>query len=181
MRCPTCQKSMKPLKIGDVQIDECRQCRGVWFDKGELTQAKDEVEPDLRWLDFGIWKQEARFHINDEPLKCPRCLKADMRAINYKEPDIDFTFCPFCEGVWLNANHFKQILDALSKEAAAKSVSDYVKASLKEGSEIFTNPQRVISEWKDLKAVLRMLRYRVFTENPNVRSILVGIQKSLPL
>jgi hypothetical protein len=53
--------------------------------------------------------------------------------------------------------------------------------SIKEGSEIFTNPKRVISEWRDLKAVLRMLRYRVFTENPKVRSILAGIQKSLPL
>ena len=88
---------------------------------------------------------------------------------------------PYCEGVRLNASHFKQILDALRKEAAAKSVSDYVKTSLKEAAEIFTNPKRVISEWKDLKAVLRMLRYRVFTENPKLRSMLVGIQKSLPL
>ena len=104
-----------------------------------------------------------------------------MRAINYKEPDIDFTFCPFCEGVWLNAGDFKQILDALGKEAATKSISGYVKASLKEGSDIFTNPKRVISEWRDLKAVLRMLRYRVFIENPKLRNILAGIQKSLPL
>ena len=181
MQCPMCREAMKPLKIGDVQIDECRQCRGIWFDKGELAEAKDEVVPDLRWLDFGIWKQEARFQINDKSLKCPRCQIFDMRAINYRAPDIDFTFCPFCEGVWLNTGDFKQILDALLKEAAAKSVSDYVKASLKEGAEIFTNPKRVISEWRDLKAVLRMLRYRVFVENPKVRSILVGIQKSLPL
>jgi Zn-finger nucleic acid-binding protein len=172
---------MKRLKIGDVQIDECLQCRGIWFDKGELAEAKDEVDPDLRWLDFGIWKQEARFQINDEFLKCPLCQKVDMRAITYKEPDIDFTFCPSCEGVWINTGDFKQILDALSTEAATKSVSDYVKASLKEGAEIFTNPKKVISEWKDLKAVLRMLRYRVFVENPKFRSILMGIQKSLPL
>jgi len=181
MHCPICHEVMKQLKIGDVQIDECRQCRGIWFDKGELAEAKDEVAPDLRWLDFGIWKQEARFQINDEPLKCPRCQEFDMRAINYQELDIDFTFCPFCEGVWLNAGDFKKILDALSEEAESKSVSEYVRVSLKEASEIFTNPKGLISEWRDLKAVLRMLRYRVFVENPKVRSILVGIQKSLPL
>ena len=56
-----------------------------------------------------------------------------------------------------------------------------VKVSLKEASEIFTNPKGLISEWRDLKAVLRMLRYRVFIENPKFRNILVGIQKSLPL
>jgi Zn-finger nucleic acid-binding protein len=172
---------MKPLKIGDVQIDECRQCRGIWFDKGELAEVKDVVEPDLRWLDFGIWKEEARFHINDEPLKCPRCQKDAVREISYQGPDVEFRFCPFCEGVWLNAANFKQILDALRQEAATKSVADYVKASLKEGAEIFTNPTKAISEWKDLKAVLRMLRYRVFIDNPKLRSILAGIQKSLPL
>ncbi len=181
MHCPMCHAAMKPLKIGEVQIDECRQCKGIWFDKGELAEAKDEVDPDLRWLDFGIWKEEARFHINDEPQKCPRCQKAALREISYQGPEVDFRFCPFCEGVWLNAGSFKQILDALRKEAADKSVSDYVKASLKEGAEIFTNPKRVISEWRDLKAVLRMLRYRVFVDNPKFRSILAGIQKSLPL
>jgi Zn-finger nucleic acid-binding protein len=172
---------MKPLKIGEVEIDECCQCRGIWFDKGELAEAKDEVDPDLRWLDFGIWKQEARFHISDGPLKCPRCQKNAMREINFQGPDVDFRFCPSCEGVWLNAGDFKKILDALSEEAESKSVSEYVKVSLKEASEIFTNPKGLISEWKDLKAILRMLRYRVFIENPKFRNILVGIQRSLPL
>ena len=181
MHCPMCHEAMKALKIGDVQIDECRQCRGIWFDKGELAEAKDEVDPDLRWLDFGIWKQEARFHINDGPLKCPRCQKNAMREINFQGPDVDFRFCPFCEGIWLNAGDFKKILDALSEEAESKSVSEYIKVSLKEASEIFTNPKGLISEWKDLKAVLRMLRHRVFIENPKLKNILVGIQKSLPL
>jgi len=181
MHCPMCHEAMEPLKIGDVEIDECRQCRGIWFDKGELAEAKDEVDPDLCWLDFGIWKQEARFHIHDGPLKCPRCQKNAMREINYRGPDVDFRFCPSCEGVWLNSGDFKKILDALSEEAESKSVSEYIKVSLKEASEIFTNPKGLISEWKDLKAVLRMLRHRVFIENPKLKNILVGIQKSLPL
>ena len=181
MHCPMCHEAMKAKKIGDVEIDECLQCRGIWFDKGELAEAKDQVDPDLRWLDFGIWQREARFHINDGPLKCPRCRKNAMREINFQGPDVDFKFCPWCEGVWLDAGDFRNILNALSEEAESKSVSDYVKVSLKEASEIFTNPKGLISEWKDLKAVLRMLRYRVFIENPKLKNILVGIQKSLPL
>jgi hypothetical protein len=60
-------------------------------------------------------------------------------------------------------------------------VTAYVKDSLKEASELFTNPGSLISEWKDLKAVLRMMRYRVFVANPKIRNVLEGIQKSLPL
>jgi len=181
MRCTMCREAMNPLKIGDVQIDECPHCRGIWFDKGELEEVKDDVDPDLRFLNFNIWSRKALFNVHDMPLTCPRCRNVSMRAVNFREPDIDFTFCPFCEGVWLNAGDFQKIIDAFSREAASKSVADYVKTSLKEGAEIFTNPKRLISEWKDLKAVLRMLRYRVFVENPKFRSILVGFQKSLPL
>jgi Zn-finger nucleic acid-binding protein len=168
-------------KLGNVSVDECPRCNGIWFDKDELEDAKAEIEPDLRWMDFEIWNKQARFNINDEPLNCPRCRKSTMRAINYREPDIDVTLCAFCKGVWLNAGDFKDIIDALSTEAETKSASEYVKASLKEASDIFTNPRGLISEWKDLKAVLRMLRYRVFVENPKIKRILVGIQKSLPL
>jgi len=41
-------------------------------------------------------------------------------------------------------------------------------------------PGRFVSEWKDLKAVLRMLRYRVFVENAKFRRVLAGIKNSLP-
>ena len=50
MYCPVCRQAMEPVKIGDVQIDGCRQCRGFWFDKGELAEAKDKADPDLRFF-----------------------------------------------------------------------------------------------------------------------------------
>lgn len=181
MQCPTCQIPMQTMRIGEAQIDECPTCRGIWFDKGELEEIKDEADPDLRFLDIGIWSRKALFNIRKETLSCPRCRNLSMRAINFQEPDIDVTFCPACEGVWLNADDFRKILATLSQEASSISVSDYVRTSLKEGAEFFRHPKKLISEWKDLKAVLRMLRYRVFVENPKLRSILAGIQKSLPL
>jgi Zn-finger nucleic acid-binding protein len=181
MDCPLCRKAMKPIKAGDFSIDECPECRGLWFDKGELEAFKDEVDPDLRFLDFEIWSSQALFNLNEQPLACPRCRSVAMRALKYQEPDLAVTFCPFCEGVWLNFGDFKDVVEAFRTEAEAKSVPEYVKASLKEASDIVRNPQNLISEWKDLTAVLRMLRHRVFVENPKIRSILVGIQKSLPL
>jgi Zn-finger nucleic acid-binding protein len=172
---------MKKINFGSLSIDECPRCRSLWFDKGELDELKDAVDPDLRFLDFDIWSREAVFNVNNEPHGCPRCRKVSMRAIKFQEPDLEIKFCPFCEGVWLNFGDFKDLIEAFSAEAENKSVSEYVKASLKEASDILMNPKNLISEWKDLQAVLRMLRYRVFVENPRFRSALEGIQKSLPL
>jgi Zn-finger nucleic acid-binding protein len=181
MKCPLCREAMKTLDIGDVSIDECSLCKGLWFDKGELEEFKDQVEPDLRFLDFEIWNRKALFNINEEPINCPRCRNVSIRSIKFQEPNLDIKFCPRCEGVWLDFGNFKDIIDAFQNEAETKSASEYAKASLKEASDIVMNPKNLISEWKDLKAVLRMLRYRVFVENPKIKSILVGIQKSLPL
>jgi Zn-finger nucleic acid-binding protein len=172
---------MEPLNIGDVSIDECPRCRGLWFDKGELKEFKDEVDPDLRFLDFEIWRRETALNVNEEPLDCPRCRNVGMRGIHFVEPDLNIKFCPYCEGVWLNFGTFKDIIAAFSAEAENKPVSEYVKTSLNEASDIILNSKNLVSEWKDLKAVLRMLRYRVFVENPKFRSILEGIQKSMPL
>ena len=90
-------------------------------------------------------------------------------------------YCPACEGVWLDAGDLSKIITALSREADSISAPEYVRESLREASEILTRPKDLVSEWRDLKAVLRLLSYRIFAENPKLKSILQGLQKSLPL
>ena len=181
MYCPNCENPLRPSKIGRVSLDECCRCRGIWFDRKETQEAKDEIEPDLRWMDLKIWHPEPRFHITDQPHACPKCNKVAMQTIHYQAPDVTVSYCPACEGTWLNGGDLEKIIDALGQEADTRSAPDYVKASLREASEILTNPRNLISEWRDLKAVLRLLSYRIFVENPKLKSILLGIQKSLPL
>jgi Zn-finger nucleic acid-binding protein len=181
MNCPNCGKPLSTCKIGRVTVDECSHCRGIWFDKNELEEAKDEIDPDLRWMDLRIWGRQPRFRIAAQPHDCPKCKNVTMQLITYEQPDIDVLYCPSCEGSWLNSGDLKKIIGALRKEAESISASDYVKESLNEASDILTHPQNLVSEWRELKAVLRLLSYRIFVENPKLKSILLGIQKSLPL
>jgi Zn-finger nucleic acid-binding protein len=37
--CPACPGTLKQIKLGNVQIDFCTQCQGMFLDKGELEQA----------------------------------------------------------------------------------------------------------------------------------------------
>jgi Zn-finger nucleic acid-binding protein len=181
MDCPNCDIPLKTSKIGSVTVDECSRCRGIWFDKNELEDAKDEIDPDLRWMDLHIWDRQPRFNITEQPQHCPRCKKVTMQLIAYQQPDVDVLYCPACEGSWLDSGALQTIIAALSKEADSRTASDYVRESLHEASDLLTHPQNLGSEWRDLKAVLRLLSYRVFVENPKLKSILLGIQKSLPL
>ena len=181
MKCPECKTALNRRRFGGVAVDECLGCRGLWFDKNEVAAVRDEIDPDLRWMDFKIWLRNPSFEVTGQPHRCPRCVKVAMQRIAYREPEANILYCPACEGVWLDAGDLSKIITALSREADSMSVPEYVRESLREASEILTRPKDLVSEWRDLKAVLRLLSYRIFAENPKLKGIMTGLQKSLPL
>ena len=180
MNCPHCRIALKEKKIGSVKVNVCSQCRGSWFDKGELRQAKDQADPDLNWMDFDLWKHEDRFHVDLKPLKCPRC-EVEMMAVEYDRTGVEINPCPKCRGVWLQAGEFEKIIKALEEELDTKSTSDYIKASLAEAREILTGSESIVSEWRDFLTVMRMLEYRILVENPKLNRAIDSIQKGVPI
>ncbi len=38
MRCPSCAGELVDIDRSGVRIDACRNCRGVWLDRGELER-----------------------------------------------------------------------------------------------------------------------------------------------
>lgn len=36
MKCPNCGLDLQPLKRGQVDVDMCFHCQGIWLDKGRL-------------------------------------------------------------------------------------------------------------------------------------------------
>ena len=38
MQCPSCSGELQELDRSGVRIDACRNCRGVWLDRGELDR-----------------------------------------------------------------------------------------------------------------------------------------------
>ncbi len=44
LRCPSCDGPMNPVDRRGVIIDLCRDCRGVFLDRGELDKLLDAAE-----------------------------------------------------------------------------------------------------------------------------------------
>jgi ribosomal protein L37AE/L43A len=38
MQCPRCDGTLREVEQGDVRIDRCDKCHGIWLDAGELEQ-----------------------------------------------------------------------------------------------------------------------------------------------
>jgi uncharacterized protein len=57
MRCPSCGGQLVELERAGVRIDACRQCRGVWLDRGEL----DRILERERQVVGGVEEDEESF------------------------------------------------------------------------------------------------------------------------
>lgn len=174
--CPKCAGGMEAINIGPVEVDECRQCRGVWFDKDELRKAKDFTDPDLNWMNFEVWKHEDQFRTEASPLCCAACGKP-MVSVNYGHTAVQIDYCPACKGIWLDSDEFKKIIHSLEQELMTKTFAEYVKESVQDAREIFAGPDSFTSEWKDLATMLRMMEYRLFVEHPSLLTAMERLQR----
>ncbi len=176
-QCPTCGRELRAQSLLSINVDECPHCKGIWFEKDELRHSKDHADKDLNWMDFEIWKHPDLFEIEPRHLKCPKC-QTEMVAIRYGETKVTVDYCKNCQGIWLDRNEFKQIIDALENELTTKTTSEYVRASIEEAKKLFTGSESFLSEWRDLKTVLWLLELRFFVENPRLMDAVTKIPPS---
>ena len=181
MRCPQCKVAMKQNAVGEITIEECPDCKGMWFEHGGLGDVKDAVMPDMSWLEIDRWLDAAQFEAHRSPHPCPRCSGHYLTTIKDQQSQTELNICSQCEGTWLATGQFLYWVNALIDEANQKSAPEYFKISLQQLKQVVMNPDTIAEEWQELKTVLALLKHRVFVEHPKLRSVLLGLQKSLPL
>ncbi len=97
MKCPECKVSLFHSHHGSLEIDVCKSCDGIWFDRGELESysmnANDARVPTEAGAHLFSPESEV-FRI------CLKCLSGTlaMGAIG----QLDAGRCRQCQGVWLN-------------------------------------------------------------------------------
>jgi Zn-finger nucleic acid-binding protein len=177
-QCPKCKEELTHKEIGGIEVDECPTCKGVWYEKDELRQAKDTYDSDLNWMDFEILKHKDQFKSTSCVHLCPTC-QEPMVSLEYGKSKVIINYCQSCQGTWLDKGEFKKIIDELELELLTKSFPSYIKETIKEGAEIITGHESLISEWKDFANVLRFMQYRLFVENPKLLDAVTRVQANI--
>lgn len=184
MICPQCkpERMMHTFETDHLTIHACPCCGGYWFSESQLQTLSEVVDPDLQWLDLDFWKSRAQLHVTPQPWACPDCRRSHLVRVHDEETDTTADTCPQCRGIWLEAGQLDRILKVLSSEVERMDSADYVKESLRVLSDLLASRQKEpVEDWKELKTLLRLLKYRLYSEHPKLISLLVGAQKSLPL
>jgi Zn-finger nucleic acid-binding protein len=103
MQCPKCGHGMDEITYGgDVVIDRCTNCQGIWFDQGEAEQLKGKWMGEA--LDTGD-ADEGKKWDTVEDISCPRCGKDMQKGSDPAQPHIWFEYCDE-HGMFMDAGEF---------------------------------------------------------------------------
>jgi len=177
MECLNNHGKLEKVLFHDVEVDYCPECLGVWFDKDELSLAKNKKDEQLNWLDIDLWRDKGRFKVSKIHHKnCPNC-RASLYEVNYDDSKIKIDLCNTCKGVWLDRGEFKQIMIYLKSKADYEILYHYTK-NLKKGLwEVFSGPEKFREELDDFLMLLKLFNYKFVVQYPFLNSWIENSQK----
>lgn len=102
LKCPKCHHGMHEITHGNITIDRCSHCHGLWFDADEAHQLK--ALPDSHAIDDGDrnegWKWDSKAEID-----CPHCGKRMELTSDAKQKHIWYEIC-HDHGMFMDAGEF---------------------------------------------------------------------------
>lgn len=113
MKCPRCNVDLKPTEHGFVTLDICPDCKGAWFDKGELDRLDDSV-----WVDAEQEIEMREAESGHDGLDCPSCDTVLQAISPVDAAELIIDRCPNCEGFWLDDGELEKMRDVVDQEHA---------------------------------------------------------------
>jgi Zn-finger nucleic acid-binding protein len=120
-----------------IELDQCRQCGGIWCDKWELFPIDPEEAGRMETVDEKLLI--APIKLTRATLYCPRCT---ARLLEFKDPllprEIQLRRCQRCEGIWLNRGQLSRYKDYQKKTRQDKMGSAEV---IQKIPEVYQDPK----------------------------------------
>lgn len=113
--CPRCKMKLDLLQIGDVTLDECRKCGGLWSD-GETFQTicsdREEQSAVLSYVGSRELNAEPLAQISYVP--CPKCKQLMNRSNFARASGVIIDTCKQ-HGAWFDADELPKIIEFIQK------------------------------------------------------------------
>lgn len=107
--CPKCKSNMDSLSLGEIQVERCQTCFGIWLDAGEAKRIINDNTLIAKLIDTK--RPAANVDYNKlRSIRCPRCVlplkdfskKIDLEIFHYEG-------CEECHGLFLDAGELSRL------------------------------------------------------------------------
>lgn len=116
MQCPACREQMIVVEYGQIELDVCASCKGVWFDADELELLLGSLKlPVDRLVRAPAGK------LAERPRRCPYCRRKMEKVLIGPGPERGEVIdrCRRGHGLWFDGGELDIIVNGLKKPLAA--------------------------------------------------------------
>ncbi len=120
MICPVCKYDMIVVEYQNIELDYCNNCKGVWFDSGELELLlkSQGLEEPKAFFDGILTSQEAVS--SEKKRNCPVCGHKMKKTAIGKQSEILIDVCRDKHGLWFDGGEVAQLIRRLVGEHPPK-------------------------------------------------------------
>jgi len=120
MICPVCEYDMIVLEYRSIELDYCNNCKGIWFDSGELELLLQSqgLEETKTFLDDVLNFQEVSSP--ERKRDCPICGRRMKKTAIGRQSEIIIDICRDEHGLWFDGGEVTQLMRHLAAEHPAK-------------------------------------------------------------
>lgn len=109
LRCPKDAALMAKVQVGQVTVDHCARCGGMWFDPYELERVIQNRKAAVD-LDAGAARRQYEWSVyRASTLICPRDKSELITVPDPRQPHVQIEVCRTCGGVLLDAGELKDL------------------------------------------------------------------------
>jgi Zn-finger nucleic acid-binding protein len=110
LTCVKCTSVLDKARVGDVEVDLCPSCGGLWLDHGEIERigrGKAEEMDKLRTALAGSARPDPA---SETKASCPAC-PGQLKEVVLGPVHVDY--CTKCHGVFLDKGELDQAVQAV--------------------------------------------------------------------
>jgi Zn-finger nucleic acid-binding protein len=127
--CPVCKSGMIVIEYHNIELDYCTDCKGVWFDSGELglmlkTYQVEGIESFLENI-----TSSPDIPSSEKKRKCPICNRKMKKKTIGEQPRLLIDMCGEGHGLWFDGGEITQLIRQLVGET---------KTTKKSGNEVIS-------------------------------------------
>ncbi len=108
--CVKCTSILDKSMVGDVEVDLCPSCGGLWLDSGELEKIGKSSKDDVDKLRTALVGSAAPEPASDTMTPCPAC-PGQLKEMKLGAVTIEF--CGACSGIFLDKGELDQAIAAV--------------------------------------------------------------------
>jgi Zn-finger nucleic acid-binding protein len=111
LTCVKCTSVLDKARVGDVEVDLCPSCGGLWLDHGEIERLGRGKSEDLSRLRSALTGTATPDSPSETTTACPAC-PGQLNVVVLGPVNVEY--CNKCHGIFLDKGELDQAVKAVT-------------------------------------------------------------------